>query len=71
MIINPKLGEELKESGVHHLELLDNNDRVILSLDKDGNYLDNPKVKDYLSKGYVIEKKILLGSCQLILRKKE
>lgn len=56
MIIDPKLGEKLRESGVRHSELNDNN-RVILSIDKDDNYLENPKVMDYLSKGYVIEKR--------------
>lgn len=70
IIIDPKLREELRESGVRHSELNDNN-RVILSIDKDENYLENPKVMDYLSKGYVIEKKINLLSCQLVLRKQE
>lgn len=67
MIIDPKLGEKLRESGVLHSEL--DNNRVILSIDKDKNYHENPKVMDYLSKGYVIEKKINLVSCQLVLRK--
>ena len=53
IIIDPKLREELRESSVRHSELNDNN-RVILSIDKDENYLENPKVMDYLSKGYVI-----------------
>lgn len=69
MIIDPKLGEKLRESGVLHSEL--DNNRVILSIDKDENYHENPKVMDYLSKGYVIEKKINLVSCQLVLRKQE
>ena len=69
MIIDPKLGEKLRESGVLHSEL--DNNSVILSIDKDENYHENPKVMDYLSKGYVIEKKINLVSCQLVLRKQE
>ena len=46
------------------------NDLIVVKVNRNEEYLENPMVKEYLSKGYVVERKINLTSCSVWLRKK-
>lgn len=63
--------ERIKAEGVkHEKDLLKSQDRIILSVAKNENYMDNSQVIDLLSKGYTLEKKLALaGSFQLVFQK--
>ena len=63
---------KIKTEGVSHKEIMGNmksDNRVILTVKKDENYMVNPNVIDLLSKGYVLKKEIKLGSVQLVFEK--
>lgn len=64
--------EKIKAEGVSRKEMMGNmksDNRVILTVKKDENYMVNPNVIDLLSKGYVLKKEIKLGSVQLVFEK--
>ena len=64
--------EKIKDEGVSRKEMMGNmksDNRVILTVKKDENYMVNPNVIDLLSKGYVLKKEIKLGSVQLVFEK--
>ena len=65
--------EKIKAEGVSRKEMMGNmksDNRVILTVKKDENYMVNPNVIDLLSKGYVLKKEIkLVGSIQLVFEK--
>ena len=63
--------ERIKAEGVkHEKDLLKSQDRIILTVAKNENYMDNPQVMDLLSKGYTLEKKLALAcSFQLVFQK--
>ena len=60
--------DEIKAEG-QKLQYL-SNDRIILTVAKDVNCMDNPQVIDLLSQGYSLKKKLALaGSYQLVFEK--
>lgn len=46
------------------------NDLIIVKVNRNEECLENPMVKEYISKGYVVERIIKLTSCSVWLRKK-
>lgn len=74
-IISRKLGDEIREEGISHKEwsiIKENDGRIILTLNKNEDYLENPKVKELISKGYFVKNKFVLsGSCQLVMEKQD
>lgn len=74
-IISRKLGDKPRESGIsqnEYLQVMDNNDIVFLTLDKNEDYLKNPKVKELISKGYFVKNKfVFAGSCKLVMEKQD
>lgn len=60
--------DKIKVEGQRHQYLSDN--RIILTVAKDENYMDNPQVIDLLSQGYGLKKKLALaGSYQLVFER--
>lgn len=65
--------EKIKAEGVSQKEMMGNmksDSRVILTIKKDEDYMENPGVIDLLSKGYALKKEFkLAGSIQLVFEK--
>lgn len=65
--------EKIKAEGVSQKEMMGNmksDSRVILTIKKDENYMENPNVIDLLSKGYALKKEIkLVSSIHLVFEK--